>query len=119
VATALLQTAVLLATRRLDFSLTRTTTAVWLNYIILSPLAEELLFRRMAVDVLCQQYRSKMGIVFSAGLFSVFHWPWWILSGEQSLLTFVSLSATLFIYGLVFGFLYRTTGSLWAPLIPH
>lgn len=109
----------LMVTRTVDLSLLPTTAAVWGNYIIFSPLAEELLFRRVAVDYFSDRHGRVLGILASAVLFSLIQLPWWILSAEQTGQQLSEMSITLFVYGLAFGILYRATGSIWASLIPH
>ncbi len=116
---ATIQLVYLTLTHTLDLTLLPTTAAFWCNYIIFSPLAEELLFRRVAVDYFCERYRNTTGILASAVLFSLIHLPWWVLSGELRGLQLVGLLVTLAVYGLIFGILYKSTGSLWASLIPH
>ena len=111
--------AVLLCTSKFDFDRLPNSIAVWSNYLIFSPLAEELLFRRVAVDYFCQRHGNTLGILASAILFSLIHLPWWAFSGEYSTLQQLSLLLTLAVYGLVFGIAYRATGSTWASLIPH
>ncbi len=96
-----------------------TTVAVWVNYILFSPVAEELLFRRVAVSVLAARFGTTGGILLSSLLFSLFHLPWWLISGEVTGLALVSTLVTLFGYGIGFALLYSFTNSLWASVLPH
>ncbi|GAB5451473.1 MAG: hypothetical protein Hals2KO_18010 [Halioglobus sp.] len=91
----------------------------WLNVIVLSPIAEELLFRRVAVDYLTTRLRGAAAIVISALLFAGMHVPLWLISGEKSALEMAQLGGLMFIYGLAFGLLYLWTRSLWSSLLPH
>lgn len=116
---AAIHLAALSLTRTLNLNLLPASVAIWCNYIIFSPLAEELLFRRVAVDYFCDRYANAKGIFASAILFSLIHLPWWVMSGEYAGLQLAGMLSTLAVYGLVFGALYRATGSLWASTIPH
>jgi len=91
----------------------------WLNVVILSPIAEELLFRRGVIYCMITRMSSAKALMFSAVLFSAVHLPWWILSGEKTVEEIATLAIVLFGYGSVFGVLYMRTGSSWASLIPH
>lgn len=91
----------------------------WLNVIFLSPIAEELLFRRAAIEYGIKQGSAFRTVLISSLLFSLIHLPWWLFSAEQSLLGIILGLSTMFLYGLVFGGLYVATKSIWASLIPH
>lgn len=103
---------------QLAFTLPRSVHA-WLNVITLSPIAEEILFRRVAIEHLQRQFGAAAALLGSSMLFSMIHLPWWALSAEQSLSETITGLVTMFVYGLVFGGLYLSAKSLWAPLIPH
>jgi membrane protease YdiL (CAAX protease family) len=91
----------------------------WLNVIILSPVAEELLFRRVALNYAITKSSASKSIIASAIVFAFIHLPWWLISGEKTGYEIVQLLVVMFFYGLVFGFLYLRTKSLWSSLIPH
>ena len=76
------------------------------------------LFRRAALNLL-QPRRPAVALLLSAGLFALFHVPGWAILGTVLPADIPATLVTLFVYGLVFGALYRTTGSLWASLLPH
>ncbi len=91
--------------------------AVWLNFIIGSPIAEELFFR----SVLYGYYRDRRGPWFaaalSASLFALFHLPaWWV--GGDPLLPVAKL-LTMLAYGLAFAGLYQFSRSIYAPIVAH
>eukprot|EP00752_Nemacystus_decipiens_P015113 g13465.t1 len=82
-----------------------------ISAVVMAPLIEELVFRGvMQTSVLHVFGMSRWtAMLYTAVLFSITHaWvvPW------QSLLT-------LFVLGLVFGYLYERTGSLLAPILAH
>jgi membrane protease YdiL (CAAX protease family) len=91
--------------------------AIWLNFIVGSPIAEEAFFR----GFLYQSYRRVHGVwlaaVFSSLLFALFHLPaWWV--GGDPILPLVRF-ATIFVYGLAFAGLFQISRSLHAPKIAH
>lgn len=102
-----------------DLSLVSTDVDVWLDSIILSPFAEELLFRRVAIDHLSKRHGPSFAILISSLLLVAFYLPWWIVSGDAQPVWIVGAIAGLVIHGLVFGTIYRLTRSLWSSLLPH
>lgn len=93
--------------------------AIWLNWIIGSPLAEELLFRGI---ILRQELKSRPALIaipISAGCFALFHLPSWIIVQEQPLFELLINSFTIFFYGLAFGMIYWLVRSIWATFLPH
>ena len=93
--------------------------ATWGNWILGSPLAEELFFRGVVLRELLNSTVTKMAILGSATLFAVLHLPWWIISGEKTGTALRTGFLTMMVYGVVFAILVTTTKSLWASLIPH
>ena len=93
--------------------------AAYFNFIIGSPIAEELLFR----GIIFQQFNKRLSawsaIALSSILFVVFHWPWWLLSGEIAGMAFLSRSAFIFAIGILLAYLFKRTQSLWPPIIYH
>lgn len=73
--------------------------------VVLAPLFEELLFRRMLIDRM-RPYGGKTAVVLSAALFGLFH-------GNLSQFFYA------FGLGLVFGYIYLNTGKLRNTIIAH
>jgi membrane protease YdiL (CAAX protease family) len=96
-----------------------TTAHAWINVVILSPIAEEILFRCVVIDRLLTWTSASKAIALSAVLFSLFHLPWWWISGEMATVDLIQLLGLMFVYGMVFGVLYYRTRSIWASLLPH
>lgn len=94
------------------------TTHAWLNIIIGSPIAEEILFRVAMISYLQTKTNTINAILISSVRFALIHLPWWIISGEKTFAQSASTLAVLFVYGVVFA-LYRSTQSIRASLIPH
>jgi membrane protease YdiL (CAAX protease family) len=93
--------------------------AVWSNWILGSPLAEELFFRGVALREFLKSGGTTRAIFFSATLFAVLHLPWWIISGEKTGAALITGFFAMMAYGVVFAVLVTTTKSLWASLLPH
>jgi len=95
------------------------TTHAWLNVILLSPIAEVLLFRRGSMEYGLTKVSPTMTVIASAALFALVHITWWIMSGEKTFTRIGVLLGTMFAYGIVFGPLYYRSRSIWSSLIPH
>ncbi len=91
--------------------------AVWLNFIVGSPIAEEVFFR----SLLFARYRDSRGpwfaTVLGSCLFALFHLPaWWV--GGDPLLPAAKL-VTMLAYGFAFAGLYHFSRSIYAPIAAH
>ncbi|MCB0037385.1 MAG: CPBP family intramembrane metalloprotease [Anaerolineales bacterium] len=93
--------------------------SIWVNFILGSPLAEEAFFR----GVLLQELRTAMGTtlatVVSAFAFTLLHLPQWLILDNLFGVELLSLSLTIFTYGIIFAIFVNLTQSLWASLLPH
>ena len=106
-----------------------TDVATWLNFIIGSPLAEEMLFRCViAIQIysISQNLDGAKGwdswisaIILSSVLFAAFHVPGWLAANQFAPREMIVESAKLFGYGAAFAVVFLVTRSIWAPLIPH
>ncbi len=96
-----------------------TSAAIWVSVILFSPMAEELLFRRVAYGYLATRCRPLVALAVRSLLFALIHLPWWLLSGEFGANALLGGLATMFGAGVVFALLYRWTGSLWSCVILH
>ena len=77
-----------------------------LTIAILPAIAEELLFRGIVYNSFTKKYGPIIGIIISALLFGIYHMNW--LQGINA-----------FFLGLVFGYAYYKTKSIFAPMIMH
>ncbi|WP_339908109.1 CPBP family intramembrane glutamic endopeptidase [Symmachiella dynata] len=93
--------------------------AVWFNFIIVSPLVEEMMFRRVILEHLKSVTSTSRAILLESLLFSLLHLPWWFLSGELQGDALGSALVSLFVYGVVFSVAVHYTKSIWAALLPH
>ncbi len=93
--------------------------AIWLNFIIGSPLAEELLFRGVLFNELSRAVPVYLAIAISALMFAILHLPVWFILDELPLTLVLGNFIQIFMYGLIFAALMKATRSLWAPLSAH
>jgi membrane protease YdiL (CAAX protease family) len=93
---------------------------------VINVLMEEGLFRGIMLPHFLQRMRFARANLLQAALFSIWHLVWPVkawLSGDASAATAFAQAGVLlsgaFIAGLVFGYLFWRTGSLYAPMIAH
>jgi len=77
-----------------------------LTTAVIAPVGEELLFRGALQSTLTARFGAKIGVFLSAFLFSFIHAD-------------PVLFLPIFLIGLLFGWIYRITGTLWAPIWLH
>ncbi|HFC11304.1 MAG TPA: CPBP family intramembrane metalloprotease [Anaerolineae bacterium] len=91
----------------------------YFNFIIGSPIAEELLFRGAIMQLVRKYTRPLTAMLISTLLFVMFHWPQWLILEPLPLNQFLVLSANIFFIGMVLATLYQRSNSLLAPIIYH
>lgn len=89
---------------------------VWLNALVGSPFAEELLYRQIVFRALSERLALWKAVCGSALWFTLLHAPAAIMATTTDLVQYLSV---IFVYGVVFAFAYSLAKSLWASLIPH
>jgi len=85
--------------------------------VVLAPIYEEMLFRRVLFGRLWRDGWPLLGAVCSAVLFAFMHEP--PLVGDKALAAQLPLWLVYTCMGLAFAWVYRRTGSLVAPIIAH
>ncbi|MBQ9948241.1 MAG: CPBP family intramembrane metalloprotease [Oscillospiraceae bacterium] len=80
-----------------------------INLLVLAPIAEELLCRRVMLDGLKQRFSPRTAVIVSSVIFGAMH----ILSGG------VILAVGAVLMGLILGIVYEKTGSFLAAVIVH
>lgn len=93
---------------------------------IINSLMEEGLFRGLLLPHFLQRLRFRNANLLQATLFAAWHLVWPIkafLLGDASAAGALAQGGLLllgtFVAGLVYGYLFWRTGSLWAPLVAH
>lgn len=87
-----------------------------LNSVLLAGLLEEMMFRGFILQEIHKRLDFWKANALTALLFVAIHYPVWIRLG-----TFFHFETHLYIFlvGLLFGYVYKKTGSLWAAIILH
>ena len=93
--------------------------AIWFNFIIGSPFAEELLFRGVFFNELKRVVAVHWAIGISAIFFAILHLPVWLILDGMTLSTALQSFVQISLYGVVFALLMHVTKSLWASLAAH
>jgi membrane protease YdiL (CAAX protease family) len=93
--------------------------ATWLNPVLGAPIAEELLFRGLVFQRLEKAIGTVGGVLVSAVLFALIHFPYWFLSGYKEGWDLAVAEGEMFALGVAFAVLFCLTRSLWAPLVYH
>jgi len=94
------------------------TVARTLGLVSISPLWEEILFRGFVLHKLWSRARFWTANLISSLMFTMAHWPYWIYS-RMALAGFARLSASIFVLGLLFGYVFKRTHSLWPAVVVH
>ncbi|WP_460729956.1 lysostaphin resistance A-like protein [Lysobacter rhizosphaerae] len=85
--------------------------------VLLAPAYEELLFRRVLFGRLWAAGRPWLGLLLSSIAFALTHEPPGLSGNRGGALALLLLIYTLM--GAAFAWLYRRTGTLWAPVVAH
>ncbi len=93
--------------------------STWINFIIGSPMAEEILFRAVVFSELCRITKWQWAMGVSSAFFVCLHLPVWLFLDAMPIEFLLQNSVQIFFYGLIFSALLKVTGSLWAPLSAH
>ena len=93
--------------------------ALWLNFIVGSPFAEELFFRGVVFKELQKMMGVSKASILSALAFGAMHVPQWLLLDGLYGIELMSVFGSIFMYGMIFALLVYFTKSLWAALLPH
>lgn len=78
----------------------------WLDTVVLFPLLEELFFRGVVFEWAWRAISLPAAFVVSAGLFAAYHMDW-------------HHAPSLIAMGLIMGWVYWRTGSLWTAVLAH
>lgn len=83
---------------------------------LLAGITEEIVFRGLILQELNKRFVFWQANAITALLFLLIHYPIWIYNGDF----FVLWSHIyVFLLGLLFGFVYKKTGSLWSVVVLH
>lgn len=88
----------------------------YLNTFIMAGLAEEIVFRGLILQELNKRWAFWKSNVITALLFLVIHYPIWIYN---DIIFHFGSHIYVFFIGLLFGFIFKKTGSLWSVVLVH
>jgi uncharacterized protein len=91
----------------------------WLNTILLVGLIEEIVFRGFLLRKLLDSFRFWIANTITSLLFVSIHFPIWFYKGLFEFPYILTASLTAFILGIIFGYVYKKSGSLWSVIVIH
>lgn len=91
----------------------------WLNTILLVGITEEIVFRGFLLRKLMDSFRFWIANTITALLFVSIHFPIWYYKGLFELPYILGSTLTVFVLGILFGFVYKKSNSLWSVIIIH
>ena len=94
--------------------------ARWGNWIIISPFAEEILFRVVLFQELKKTFTLWSAILLSSFFFVLIHLPPIIfLANDITILGVFFYCGKVFIIGVFLAYVFNKSDSLWGSVIPH
>ena len=92
----------------------------FLGAVLVAPFVEETFFRGFMTRQLQGWWKNFLAVNAAATLAWIgVHWVGWYFQGRLSFPQSLGATASLLVLGLLFGYLNRLSGSLWASLILH
>ncbi|WP_067730934.1 CPBP family intramembrane glutamic endopeptidase [Oceanobacillus damuensis] len=91
----------------------------WLNTILLVGIIEEIVFRGFLLRKLMDSFRFWIANTITALLFVSIHFPIWFYKGLFEFPYVLNSIITAFVLGIIFGFIYKKSNSLWSVIIIH
>ncbi|GAM12182.1 CAAX amino terminal protease family [Mesobacillus selenatarsenatis SF-1] len=91
----------------------------WLNVVLLVGITEEIVFRGFLLRKLMDSFRFWIANAITALLFVSIHFPIWFYKGQFEFPYIFSSILTVFVLGIIFGFIYKKSKSLWSVIIIH
>lgn len=90
----------------------------WLNVVLLAGLTEEIVFRGFILQKIKEYMNFHKANVLTALLFVFIHFGIWHANGLTAS-HFLSSAIQVFFIGLVLGYLFKRSNSLWTVIIVH
>lgn len=90
-----------------------------LNTVLFVGIIEEIVFKGFLLRKLMDSYRFWIANTISSLLFVSIHFPYCFYKGLFEFPSILSPIITVFILGMIFGFVYRKSHSLWSVIIIH
>jgi membrane protease YdiL (CAAX protease family) len=102
-------------TRHISF-----TKNIWiLLNIPFAPIIEELVFRGFLLTKLEKQMEGMQAVIATSIVFTVMHFPGWILLSHMTPIVLIMTSAQVFIFGFILGVIKRQSKSVYSGMAVH
>ena len=93
--------------------------AIWLNWIIIPPVAEEILFRGVVFQEFKKHNHWVWAALLSSLLFVGLHIPTLVLIDQKSSVEIIKYCLHLLMLSLLLTYAVHKSKSLWASILPH
>ena len=90
-----------------------------LNIILLVGITEEIVFRGFLLKKLMNSFKFWIANTITSVLFVSIHFPIWFYKGLYEFPSILTASLTVFILRVIFGYVYKKSGSLWSVIVIH
>ena len=91
----------------------------WLNIVLLVGITEEIVFRGFLLRKLMDSYKFWIANTITALLFVSIHFPIWFYKDLFEFSYLLNGITTTFVLGIILGFIYKKSNSLWSVIIVH
>lgn len=91
----------------------------WLNVILLVGRTEEIVFRGYLLNKFSEILKFWKANIVTSMLFVFIHFPIWFRTGLFADFYVIGTITTILFVSIIFGFIYKKTGSLWSVIILH
>lgn len=90
-----------------------------LNTVLLVGITEEIVFRGFLLKKLMDSFKFWTANTITSLLFVSIHFPIWFYKGLFEFPYILTASLTAFILSVIFGYVYKKSGSLWSVIVIH
>lgn len=90
-----------------------------LNTVLLVGITEEIVFRGFLLKKLMNSFKFWIANAITSLLFVSIHFPIWFYKGLFEFPYILTASLTAFILSVIFGYVYKKSGSLWSVIVIH
>ncbi|WP_438824400.1 lysostaphin resistance A-like protein [Bacillus sp. JJ1533] len=87
--------------------------------MLLVGITEEIVFRGFLLRKLMDSFRFWIANTITSFLFVSIHFPIWFYKGLFEFPYILSSIISVFVMGIIFGFVYKKSNSLWSVIIIH
>jgi len=96
----------------------------WVNIFLIVGITEEIMFRGFILGKLREWMNFGKANIIQAVLFALIHIPYWIVFSKEnfatgSIIEYLLSIGSVFVIGLIMGYLTKKTNSLWPAILSH